>query len=76
MEEQDDQSIVEKVLNGNKQAYAHIVPRYQNKLYGLFRDRWVAVDESGTEYPMYGGGYSTDNKTGEIRPVENASFVY
>ena len=37
MEEQDDQSIVETVLNGNKQAYAHIVRRYQNKLYGLFR---------------------------------------
>lgn len=37
MELTDDHSIVEAVLNGNKQAYAQIVRRYQNKLYGLFR---------------------------------------
>lgn len=37
MELTDDHSIVEAVLNGNKQAYADIVRRYQNKLYGLFR---------------------------------------
>ena len=48
-----------------------VIP-YEGKMWST--DRWVAVDESGTEYPMYGGGYSTDNKTGEIRPVENASF--
>lgn len=33
----DDHSIIEVVLKGNKQAYADIVRRYQNKLYGLFR---------------------------------------
>ncbi|WP_234340142.1 RNA polymerase sigma factor [Gorillibacterium timonense] len=33
----DDHSIIEAVLKGNKQAYADIVRRYQNKLYGLFR---------------------------------------
>lgn len=37
MELTDDHSIIEAVLNGNKQAYADIVRRYQNKLYGLFR---------------------------------------
>lgn len=37
MELIDDHSIIEAVLNGNKQAYANIVRRYQNKLYGLFR---------------------------------------
>ncbi|MFC0215753.1 RNA polymerase sigma factor [Paenibacillus chartarius] len=37
MEQTDDHSIIEAVLNGNKQAYADIVRRYQNKLYGLFR---------------------------------------
>ncbi|AWB43006.1 RNA polymerase subunit sigma [Paenibacillus sp. CAA11] len=33
----DDYSIIEQVLGGDKQAYAEIVQRYQNKLYGLFR---------------------------------------
>ncbi len=37
MELTDDHSIIEAVLKGNKQAYADIVRRYQNKLYGLFR---------------------------------------
>ncbi|MNI15436.1 ECF RNA polymerase sigma factor SigW [compost metagenome] len=37
MELTDDHSIIEAVLDGNKQAYADIVRRYQNKLYGLFR---------------------------------------
>lgn len=37
MELADDQFIIEAVLNGDKQAYADIVRRYQNKLYGLFR---------------------------------------
>lgn len=36
MEPTDDRFIIEAVLNGNKQAYADIVRRYQNKLYGLF----------------------------------------
>lgn len=33
----EDHSIIDAVLGGNKQAYADIVRRYQNKLYGLFR---------------------------------------
>lgn len=33
----DDETIIAAVLKGNKQAYADIVRRYQNKLYGLFR---------------------------------------
>jgi len=33
----DDHFIIEAVLKGDKQAYAGIVRRYQNKLYGLFR---------------------------------------
>ncbi|WP_240644603.1 RNA polymerase sigma factor [Paenibacillus paeoniae] len=37
MDQIDDASIIEAVLNGNKQAFADIVRRYQNKLYGLFR---------------------------------------
>lgn len=37
MEQTDDKTIIQAVLNGNKQAYADIVRRYQNKLYGLFR---------------------------------------
>lgn len=37
MELTDDHYIIEAVLNGDKQAYADIVRRYQNKLYGLFR---------------------------------------
>lgn len=37
MERTDDHSVIEAVLNGNKQAYADIVRRYQDKLYGLFR---------------------------------------
>lgn len=37
VELRDDHMIIEAVLNGNKQAYADIVRRYQNKLYGLFR---------------------------------------
>ncbi|SDD83151.1 RNA polymerase sigma-70 factor, ECF subfamily [Paenibacillus sp. UNCCL117] len=37
MELTDDHAIIEAVLKGDKQAYAGIVRRYQNKLYGLFR---------------------------------------
>jgi len=37
VELQDDFAIITAVLNGNKQAYADIVRRYQNKIYGLFR---------------------------------------
>jgi len=33
----DDRIIVDAVLAGDKQAYAGIVDRYKNKLYGLFR---------------------------------------
>ncbi len=37
MELPDDRIIVDAVLAGDKQAYAGIVDRYKNKLYGLFR---------------------------------------
>ncbi|MEJ8306507.1 RNA polymerase sigma factor [Saccharibacillus sacchari] len=37
MELPDDRTIVDAVLAGDKQAYAGIVDRYKNKLYGLFR---------------------------------------
>ncbi|MDO3408471.1 sigma-70 family RNA polymerase sigma factor [Saccharibacillus sp. CPCC 101409] len=37
MELPDDRNLVDAVLAGNKQAYAGIVDRYKNKLYGLFR---------------------------------------
>lgn len=32
----DDEQVIAAVLKGDKQAYAEIVRRYQNKLYGLF----------------------------------------
>lgn len=37
MEIPDDRILIEAVLGGDKQAYAGIVDRYKNKLYGLFR---------------------------------------
>ena len=37
MELPDDRTLVGEVLAGDKQAYAGIVDRYKNKLYGLFR---------------------------------------
>jgi len=37
VESLDDHTIITAVLSGNKQAYADIVRRYQNKIYGLFR---------------------------------------
>ena len=37
MEQSEDRVLIEAVLGGDKQAYAGIVDRYKNKLYGLFR---------------------------------------
>ncbi|MCM3620208.1 sigma-70 family RNA polymerase sigma factor [Sutcliffiella horikoshii] len=35
MEQQDDLYFVEQVLEGNKQAFAFIINRYKNRLYGM-----------------------------------------
>lgn len=37
MELPDDRTLIGEVLAGDKQAYAGLVDRYKNKLYGLFR---------------------------------------
>ncbi|OWA34301.1 RNA polymerase subunit sigma [Saccharibacillus sp. O16] len=38
----DDRMLIDAVLGGDKQAYAAIVDRYKNKLYGFFRKMGLA----------------------------------
>ncbi|MGK5507732.1 hypothetical protein ACSNN6_19820 [Brevibacillus formosus] len=37
---QDDKAIIEEVLQGNKEAYAHIIDIYNEKIVFIIRKNW------------------------------------